>query len=84
MYREPGLAWLERQAEVAEELVAQPKRTAQNRPGSGPVWVERLELHRPAHRRIASLTRPESRIRLLRHGRNALVRWAVLLQEVLP
>jgi hypothetical protein len=23
MYQEPGLAWLERQAEVAEELVAQ-------------------------------------------------------------
>jgi hypothetical protein len=34
MYQEPGLAWLERQAEVAEELVAQPKRTAENRPGS--------------------------------------------------
>jgi hypothetical protein len=34
MYREPGLAWLERQAEVAEELVAQRKRTAENRPGS--------------------------------------------------
>jgi hypothetical protein len=32
MYREPGLAWLERQAEVAEELVAQRKRTAENRP----------------------------------------------------
>jgi hypothetical protein len=34
MYQEPGLAWLERQAEVAEELVAQRKRTAENRPGS--------------------------------------------------
>jgi hypothetical protein len=34
MYRESGLAWLERQAEVAEELVAQRKRTTENRPGS--------------------------------------------------
>jgi hypothetical protein len=34
MYQEPGLAWLERQAEVAEELVAQRKRAAANRPGS--------------------------------------------------
>jgi hypothetical protein len=34
MYQEPGLAWLERQAEAAEELVAQRKRTAENRPGS--------------------------------------------------
>jgi hypothetical protein len=34
MYQEPGLAWLERQAEVAEELVAQRKRTAEDRPGS--------------------------------------------------
>jgi hypothetical protein len=35
--------------------------------------------------RFASLTRTESRIRLLSYGRNALVRWAVLLlQEVLP
>jgi hypothetical protein len=34
MYQEPGLAWLERPAEVAEELVAQRKRTAENRPGS--------------------------------------------------
>ena len=34
MYQEPGLAWLERQAGVAEELVAQRKRTAENRPGS--------------------------------------------------
>ena len=33
MYQEPGLAWLERQAEVAEELVAQRKRTPENRPG---------------------------------------------------
>jgi hypothetical protein len=32
MYQEPGLAWLERQAEVAEELVAQRKRAAENRP----------------------------------------------------
>jgi len=31
MYQEPGLAWLERQAEVAEELVAQRKRTAEDR-----------------------------------------------------
>jgi hypothetical protein len=31
MYQEPGLAWLERQAEVAEELVAQRKRTTENR-----------------------------------------------------
>ncbi len=34
MYQEPGLAWLERQAEVAEELVAQRKRRTENRPGS--------------------------------------------------
>ena len=34
MYQEPGLAWLERQADVAEDLVAQRKRTAENRPGS--------------------------------------------------
>ena len=34
MYQEPGLAWLERQAEVAEELVARRKRTRENRPGS--------------------------------------------------
>ena len=34
MYQEPGLAWLERQAEVAEELVARRKRTAENRQGS--------------------------------------------------
>jgi hypothetical protein len=34
MYQEPGLAWLERQAEVAEELVDQRKRTTENRPGS--------------------------------------------------
>ena len=34
MYQEPRLAWLERQAEVAEELVAQRKRTTENRPGS--------------------------------------------------
>jgi hypothetical protein len=34
MSQEPGLAWLERQAEVAEELVAQRKRTTENRPGS--------------------------------------------------
>jgi hypothetical protein len=33
VYLEAGLAWLERQAEVAEELVAQ-TRTAENRPGS--------------------------------------------------
>jgi hypothetical protein len=33
MYQEPGLAWLERQAEVAEELVAQRKRTTENRQG---------------------------------------------------
>jgi hypothetical protein len=33
MYQEPGLAWLERQAEVAEALVAQRERTAMsNRP----------------------------------------------------
>jgi hypothetical protein len=32
MYQEPGLAWLERQAEVAEELVAQRKQTVENRP----------------------------------------------------
>jgi 3-keto-L-gulonate-6-phosphate decarboxylase len=32
MYQKPGLAWLERQAEVAKELVAQRKRTAENRP----------------------------------------------------
>jgi len=34
MYQDPGLAWLERQADVAEDLVAQRKRTAENRPGS--------------------------------------------------
>ena len=34
MYQEPGLAWLERQAEVAEELVAQRKRTGEDCPGS--------------------------------------------------
>jgi hypothetical protein len=34
MYQEPGLAWLERQAEVAEELVAQRKQTTKNRPRS--------------------------------------------------
>jgi hypothetical protein len=34
MYQEPGLTWLERQAEVAEELVGQRKRTTDNRPGS--------------------------------------------------
>jgi hypothetical protein len=34
MYQELGLAWLERQGEVAEELVARRKRTAENRPGS--------------------------------------------------
>jgi hypothetical protein len=32
MYQEPGLAWLERQAEVAAVLVAQRERTAENRP----------------------------------------------------
>jgi hypothetical protein len=34
MYQEPGLAWLERQAEAAEELVAQRKRTTGISPGS--------------------------------------------------
>ena len=34
MYQDPGLAWLERQADVAEDLVARRKRTAENRPGS--------------------------------------------------
>jgi hypothetical protein len=34
MYQEPGLAWLERQAEVAEELVARRKRATENRPKS--------------------------------------------------
>jgi hypothetical protein len=33
MYQEPGLAWLERQAEVAEELVAR-RKPAEDRPGS--------------------------------------------------
>jgi hypothetical protein len=33
MYQEPGLAWLERQADVAEQLVAQRKGTKENRPG---------------------------------------------------
>jgi hypothetical protein len=32
MYQEPGLAWLERQAEVAEDLVAQRKQKVENRP----------------------------------------------------
>jgi hypothetical protein len=32
MYQEPGLAWLERQAEVAEKLVARRKRATENRP----------------------------------------------------
>jgi hypothetical protein len=34
MYQEPGLAWLERQAEVAEDLVGERNRTTENRPGS--------------------------------------------------
>jgi hypothetical protein len=34
MYQEPGLAWLERQAEVTEEAGAHRKRTTENRPGS--------------------------------------------------
>jgi hypothetical protein len=34
MYQEPGLAWRKRQAEVAEELVAGRKRTAENHPKS--------------------------------------------------
>ena len=34
MYQEPGLARLERQAEMAEELVAQRMRTTENHPGS--------------------------------------------------
>jgi hypothetical protein len=33
MYQEPGLAWLERQAEVAEDLVAR-RKPALDRPGS--------------------------------------------------
>jgi hypothetical protein len=33
MYQEPGLAWLERQAEVAEDLVARRKRTVEDGPG---------------------------------------------------
>jgi hypothetical protein len=33
MYQEPGLAWLERQAEVAENLVAR-RKPAEDRPGS--------------------------------------------------
>jgi hypothetical protein len=33
MYQEPGLAWLERQAEVAEDLVAR-RKPAEDRPGS--------------------------------------------------
>ena len=33
MYQEPGLAWLERQAEVAEELVAQRKTNGGEPPG---------------------------------------------------
>ena len=33
MYQEPGLAWLERQAEVAEELLAR-RKPAEDRPGS--------------------------------------------------
>jgi hypothetical protein len=33
MYQEPGLAWLERQAEVAEDLVAGRKRTPEDSPG---------------------------------------------------
>jgi hypothetical protein len=33
MYQEPGLAWLERQADVVDELVAQRKPTSENRPG---------------------------------------------------
>jgi hypothetical protein len=47
MYQEPGLAWLERQAEVAEELVArrsEQRRTAQEDDG----MVGRLELRSPA------------------------------------
>ncbi len=34
MYQESGLAWLERQAEVAEELVPHRKRTTENHPRS--------------------------------------------------
>jgi hypothetical protein len=34
MYQAPGLAWLERQAEVAEGLVAQRKRASEHRQGS--------------------------------------------------
>jgi hypothetical protein len=44
MYQEPGLAWLERQAEVAEELAAQRKRTAEDHPDRD-TRVGRLELH---------------------------------------
>jgi hypothetical protein len=33
MYQEPGLAWLERQAEVTEELLAR-RKPAEDRPGS--------------------------------------------------
>jgi len=32
MYQEPGLAWLERQAEVAEDLVADRQSTAKHHP----------------------------------------------------
>jgi hypothetical protein len=34
MYQGSGLGWLERQAEVAEDLVARRKPTGENRPGS--------------------------------------------------
>jgi hypothetical protein len=50
MYQEPGLAWLERQAEVAEELVAQRNRTAE--PRIMITRVGRLELW-PASSKVA-------------------------------
>jgi hypothetical protein len=34
MYQEPGLAWLERQAKIAEELVAHLNRMIGNRRGT--------------------------------------------------
>jgi hypothetical protein len=33
MYKEPGLAWLERQAEIAEDLVAQRQAAADRNNG---------------------------------------------------
>jgi hypothetical protein len=53
MHQEPGLAGLERQAEVAEVLIAQRKRTTENRPDHDGMGGET----RPS---LAYLPRPRS------------------------